>query len=916
MSIKASLKRKMCWQCLLATILVITLILNITVTASAGILDDIGGFFEDVGGAIISPLNWAADSVGGLVTRSLGVNNTISQLTGAIEVAGDETQEAIVVAGAESRSVVRVAGYEAEQVADRMSAEAQEVLIVGSNEAQNVIHATGDEAENVMRVAGVEGRALVNEVGAETQEVVVVASREAQMVARVAGQEARATAAEIGAQAREVVLIASNESQKVIHLAGEEARSVVRTAGEEARQTLDRFYEQNERMVAVLSDAYQDNLDVTIDNLDEGSRRMLRNWEDSLQEVNQILVHDLFLVESSMIRVVGEASDETQETVQQMEASLKNVIITAGETTIYIVDRLTNNVLTIIAIVLTGLGILLLIYLFFVYRMPSGTSARFVYAFMTIYLLGFGSLIASPVARAYAMRSTQVGLRAELQKTARPEIVFSAIVSDGIGNGQPRVELLGRNLWTESARPKVMVGERPAPVNILSQARITIPLDEDALAAMRDSSVNLTLDYGKPGQNFVIALRLPDPLSARNDDALPIPSPEVKLSAISGNEVQLFAGPGEKTYSQLGVLPENLLYKVIGRNSEQTWWQISGVETPSGTGWVKDVLVELMGNPINVAVVESTAATVTPTPTLTPIATATPHVTPTKTPTPSPTPVPQVVVKETAVNVRVGDGTSYRAFGKGLAAGESAVLLALNPYGTWGKVMTSNGEGWVTLADQWVTTLGDIGTLPQENPVPILADDSLNIREDQEVQIDVLTNDQGNFKSDTLRVVRASQGQAYATNGNVLYQPQRDFYGSAQIVYEVCDELTCKQATVSINAVPINDAPSFRGGSSLSVWATMGPQRIRRWATDISPGPNNERTQSLQFLVVTDQARLFSKQPYIDPLSGDLYFTPNSSRSGVAKVYVILEDSGGNANGGVDRSERYVFEIIIRAFTP
>lgn len=785
------------WFRVVTTLILVILLLNtnsLPVSAGCGI----DGW--DIAGAI---------ATGGISLIGNAAGCAANEAEEIIEVAGREAEEVVAVAGSEARAVVRVAGNEAEQVTQTIGAEAQEVLIVGSNEAQNIIRVAGSETEQVIHAAGSEGRALLN----EAEEIIVVASQEAQMVAHVTGQEARATAAMIGAESREVILIASNESQKVVHLAGEEARLVVRTAGEEARATLQQFHEQNERMLELISETYQDNLDITIDSLDEGSRRAMRNFESALFAVNQAMAQDLLLIESSTIRTIKEANGEIEKSIVQLEASTEGAIIIAGETTVYLVDRITNNTITVISIVLLGIGFLLLIYLFFVHQLPSGTAARFVYSFILIYLLGCGTLLLSPTARAYSMRSIQIGLRAELQKSTYPEIVSVDIVTEAQENGQPRIEIFGLHLRTVDNIPTATFNNATVSISALSEERLAIPLDEEMVAAMKEQSVELVLDYGEPGLIFPITLRLPDPLSVRLGQARAIPTPvrDVQLQLTSSESAPVFAGPDNNNYSYIGELETEAQYIVVGRNGEQTWWEILWVD--GSKHWVSATFVEIIGNPINVPVTYSSASTVTPSPTPTRIASATPNPTqtplPAVTPQPSPTPVPQVTAKGLPVNVRLGDGISYNAFGHGLPAGETALLLATNRSRSWGKIETGNGIGWISLDNSIVSVVGNLDSLPIENPLPILANDEISMNEDTSAQIAVLSNDQGNFNVSSLKVVHIDRGQATVSGNKVVYVPPTNFFGNTTVDYEICDESTCSRATIFISVQPVNDAPSF-----------------------------------------------------------------------------------------------------------
>jgi hypothetical protein len=107
-----------------------------------------------------------------------------------------------------------------------------------------------------------------------------------------------------------------------------------------------------------------------------------------------------------------------------------------------------------------------------------------------------------------------------------------------------------------------------------------------------------------------------------------------------------------------------------------------------------------------------------------------PAVQPTEAPTNTPqppqataTPAQPTITVTTGANVRRGPGQVFDPPIGSLAAGSTAVILAVNPAGTWYKIQYYNGEGWISA--QVVTVSGDISSLPRElgpaTPIPMTA---------------------------------------------------------------------------------------------------------------------------------------------------------------------------------------------------
>ena len=107
-------------------------------------------------------------------------------------------------------------------------------------------------------------------------------------------------------------------------------------------------------------------------------------------------------------------------------------------------------------------------------------------------------------------------------------------------------------------------------------------------------------------------------------------------------------------------------------------------------------------------------------------------------------------------------------------------------------------------------------------------------------------------------------------------------------------------STFEVILEPVNDAPSFVAGQTVTVLENAGPQAIG-WATAINAGPANEAAQAVTFATFTSNSSLFSAggQPLM-ALDGTLSFTPAFAQSGTASVTVTATDDGGTANGGIN----------------
>jgi PAS domain-containing protein len=159
---------------------------------------------------------------------------------------------------------------------------------------------------------------------------------------------------------------------------------------------------------------------------------------------------------------------------------------------------------------------------------------------------------------------------------------------------------------------------------------------------------------------------------------------------------------------------------------------------------------------------------------------------------------------------------------------------------------------------------------------------------------------------------------AVAPNGTLTYTSAANANGVATVTVIAHDDGGTANGgiddspphTFTVTVGPVNDAPSFNAGPDQTVVSLLGAQSIPGWATNILPGPGDESSQSVSFIVTNDNPGLFAAQPAVAP-DGTLTFTPTLLAVGSATVTVRAADNGGTANGGNDKSPPQTFTIAI-----
>jgi CSLREA domain-containing protein len=215
----------------------------------------------------------------------------------------------------------------------------------------------------------------------------------------------------------------------------------------------------------------------------------------------------------------------------------------------------------------------------------------------------------------------------------------------------------------------------------------------------------------------------------------------------------------------------------------------------------------------------------------------------------------------------------------------------------------------------------DIGAYETQLVLAALPDTSTN--EDTQLVVPFEASDTSTITSVTAssdNVTLVSNDSAHltavlkGTTGIVTINPVANLFGTTNITVTVNrtgggSDIKTFMLTVHSS----NDAPTFTKGADQLVNEDASAQTVTNWATGMSPGPADESGQTLTFQVTNNtNASLFSSGPAIDS-TGTLTYTPAANANGSATITVVLKDSGGTANGGVDTSAPQTFNININA---
>jgi gliding motility-associated-like protein len=182
------------------------------------------------------------------------------------------------------------------------------------------------------------------------------------------------------------------------------------------------------------------------------------------------------------------------------------------------------------------------------------------------------------------------------------------------------------------------------------------------------------------------------------------------------------------------------------------------------------------------------------------------------------------------------------------------------------------------------------------NPVndgPNANGDTSTTNEDTPVVIDVPSNDtdgDGNLDETSVTVVTPPSNGTTTIDpvtGEITYTPNPGFSGNDTLIYSICDTgipVLCDTAVVVITVNPVNDAPIANGDSAST--NEGNPVVINAPSNDTDPDGNLDETS---VTVVTPPS---NGTVTIDPVTGEITYTPNPGFSGNDTLIYSICDTG------------------------
>lgn len=181
------------------------------------------------------------------------------------------------------------------------------------------------------------------------------------------------------------------------------------------------------------------------------------------------------------------------------------------------------------------------------------------------------------------------------------------------------------------------------------------------------------------------------------------------------------------------------------------------------------------------------------------------------------------------------------------------------------------------------------------NDAPNAVDDFLTVDEDSFGTADVLANDSdvdGSLVPSSVSIVSGpSNGSAVVDplSGEITYTPDPDYFGTDQLIYEVCDDGSplpseCSQAILFIDVLSDNDAPIANGDILVIPEDGSGTADVASNDTDVEGG--------LDPTSVSVSSGPSNGSFTIDPISGEINYSPDPNFNGFDTIIYQICDAG------------------------
>lgn len=291
---------------------------------------------------------------------------------------------------------------------------------------------------------------------------------------------------------------------------------IIEKAGETIRGILTEITQNIERILSKLNTVFKDVMKTTLESLEQFTNSLFYQLNQSFNNIAKHIDNILDGIIENIESLLETAKNTLIEVVTQLEKSISNIIIKAGETVNYVVDKVMYNILTISGWMLLGIGLIIFAVMFTKRGLPTGATGIAVISIIGLFFILFASIAIIPHFRTWVMQYTGLGLKARL-KMAEEEAEIESITPTFIHPGKTK-ELTIRGLFLTQKGEAPTVTLHNLPVSIIppsSPGELKLNLKGLQLP---EGSLSLRLIYSEEeSKEVAIESKIPPPPKAPAD---------------------------------------------------------------------------------------------------------------------------------------------------------------------------------------------------------------------------------------------------------------------------------------------------------------------------------------------------------------------------------------------------------------
>ena len=297
-----------------------------------------------------------------------------------------------------------------------------------------------------------------------------------------------------------------------------ELQEAIQIAGGEVRTTLQALEGTLADLLNEIEQTYQDNLNITLDSIDAVTRNKLLEVESLMLDVNEMIREDIQLASDEAQEVIQNAALQARALTDDIKRDLQDVVIVAGETGVFLIERTTENLIIIASVILLAIG--LIVFVVVLLRggaRSSGFATILGYGLILVFIGFFGALVLLPQFRGFVITSTGIGLREKLEVVTKQPSIFAVLPNVVTVTETEELEIWGSQLTPDGEQPTITIADRPVPIAAISSDRIVLDVSGVVVASAASAA---TAESLASADNLIVGRDLASDLNLA--DALPV----------------------------------------------------------------------------------------------------------------------------------------------------------------------------------------------------------------------------------------------------------------------------------------------------------------------------------------------------------------------------------------------------------